>query len=36
LQLSKLGAMLTPLSARQARYIGVPPGGPYKPESYRY
>jgi adenosylhomocysteinase len=36
LQLSKLGAMLTPLSAEQARYIGVPVAGPYKAESYRY
>ena len=36
LQLSKLGAMLTPLSAAQARYIGVPIAGPYKAESYRY
>jgi adenosylhomocysteinase len=36
LQLSKLGAMLTPLSDRQARYIGVAVAGPYKPDSYRY
>jgi adenosylhomocysteinase len=36
LQLSKLGAMLTPLSARQARYIGVEVAGPYKSDSYRY
>ena len=36
LQLSKLGAMLTPLSAQQAHYIGVPVAGPYKPETYRY
>jgi adenosylhomocysteinase len=36
LQLSKLGAMLTPLSDKQARYIGVAPEGPYKPDSYRY
>jgi adenosylhomocysteinase len=36
LQLSKLGAMLTPLSDKQARYIGVSPEGPYKPDSYRY
>ncbi len=33
---SKLGAMLTPLSAKQARYIGVPAEGPYKPQTYRY
>ena len=36
LQLTKLGAMLTELSDKQARYIGVPAGGPYKPDTYRY
>ena len=36
LQLTKLGAMLTPLSDKQARYIGVDSAGPYKPDSYRY
>jgi adenosylhomocysteinase len=36
LQLTKLGAMLTTLSGKQARYIGVQPEGPYKPDSYRY
>jgi adenosylhomocysteinase len=36
LQLSKLGAMLTPLSDKQARYLGVESSGPYKPDSYRY
>jgi len=36
LQLKKLGAMLTELSDRQARYIGVDREGPYKPETYRY
>ena len=36
LQLSKLGAMLTELSDKQARYIGVRKDGPYKPDSYRY
>src|SRR4051794_32416553 len=36
LQLSKLGAMLTPLSAKQAGYISVPQEGPYKPDTYRY
>jgi adenosylhomocysteinase len=36
LQLKKLGAELTRLSAAQARYIGVDPKGPYKPDSYRY
>jgi adenosylhomocysteinase len=36
LQLSKLGATLTELSDKQARYIGVSVDGPYKPDSYRY
>ena len=36
LQLSKLGAMLTELSDKQARYIGVAKDGPYKPDTYRY
>jgi adenosylhomocysteinase len=36
LQLKKLGAMLTVLSDKQARYIGVRREGPYKPETYRY
>jgi adenosylhomocysteinase len=36
LQLSKLGARLTELTDRQARYIGVDRAGPYKPDSYRY
>jgi adenosylhomocysteinase len=36
LQLSKLGAKLTDLSDRQARYIGVDRSGPYKGDSYRY
>jgi adenosylhomocysteinase len=36
LQLTKLGATLTPLSDKQARYIGVDAGGPYKPDTYRY
>jgi adenosylhomocysteinase len=36
LQLKKLNAMLTPLSEKQARYIGVNLTGPYKPETYRY
>jgi adenosylhomocysteinase len=36
LQLSKLGATLTELTDRQARYIGVDRAGPYKPDSYRY
>ena len=36
LQLAKLGAMLTELSAEQAGYIGVPVEGPYKADTYRY
>jgi len=36
LQLSKLGAKLTELNDKQARYIGVHRRGPYKPDSYRY
>ena len=36
LQLSKLGAMLTELSDKQARYIGVAKEGPFKPDTYRY
>jgi len=36
LQLRKLGAQLTTLSDDQARYIGVPIEGPFKPETYRY
>jgi adenosylhomocysteinase len=36
LQLKKLGAQLTELSEEQARYIGVPVQGPYKPDTYRY
>ena len=36
LQLAKLDAQLTELTDAQARYIGVPREGPYKPDSYRY
>jgi len=36
LHLDHLGAKLTVLSAEQSEYIGVPTGGPYKPETYRY
>ncbi len=36
LQLTKLEATLTPLSDKQARYLGVDAAGPYKPDSYRY
>ena len=36
LHLTKIGAYLTPLTAEQADYIGVPAEGPFKPEHYRY
>ncbi|WP_374359412.1 adenosylhomocysteinase [Pseudoduganella danionis] len=36
LQLKKLNAQLTVLTAEQAAYIGVSQEGPYKPEHYRY
>jgi len=36
LHLGKLGAKLTVLSDKQAKYIGVTPEGPYKPDHYRY
>ncbi|HEX9632547.1 MAG TPA: adenosylhomocysteinase [Gemmatimonadales bacterium] len=36
LHLAHLGVRLTALTPEQARYIGVPVGGPYKPSHYRY
>ena len=36
LHLEKLGAKLTKLTPEQAKYIGVPVDGPYKPSHYRY
>ena len=36
LHLAKLGVELTELTPDQAKYIGVPADGPYKPEHYRY
>jgi adenosylhomocysteinase len=36
LHLDHLGVKLTTLTTSQADYIGVPVGGPYKPEHYRY
>jgi adenosylhomocysteinase len=36
LHLEQLGAKLTKLSARQAKYIGVEVDGPFKAEGYRY
>jgi adenosylhomocysteinase len=36
LHLDALGVELTELTEEQAAYIGVPVGGPYKPDHYRY
>ncbi len=36
LHLGKIGCKLTKLSKEQADYIGVPVGGPYKSDHYRY
>jgi adenosylhomocysteinase len=36
LHLAALGVELTQLNSDQARYIGVPVAGPFKPENYRY
>ena len=36
LHLKKVGAKLTELTERQAKYIGVNRTGPFKPEHYRY
>ena len=36
LHLGKLGVTLTEMTDEQADYIGIPKGGPYKPEHYRY
>ncbi len=36
LHLEQLGVKLTKLSPEQAKYIGVPAEGPYKPDHYRY
>ena len=36
LHLEQLGVKLTNLTDEQAKYIGVPKDGPYKPEHYRY
>jgi adenosylhomocysteinase len=36
LHLEKLGVKLTKLSEDQAKYMGVPKEGPFKPEIYRY
>jgi adenosylhomocysteinase len=36
LHLDQLGVKLTKLTEEQAKYIGVPVEGPYKPDHYRY
>ncbi len=36
LHLGKLGVKLTKLTPAQAKYLGVPVDGPYKPDHYRY
>jgi adenosylhomocysteinase len=36
LHLAALGVKLTELTPGQASYLGVPAGGPYKPDHYRY
>ena len=36
LHLDALGVRLTQLNDEQAEYLDVAPGGPYKPEYYRY
>jgi adenosylhomocysteinase len=36
LHLGQLGVKLTKLTKEQSDYIGVTPGGPYKPDHYRY
>lgn len=36
LHLERLGGKLTRLTSTQADYLGVPVGGPYKPDRYRY
>lgn len=36
LHLEQIGVKLTTLSDEQAKYLGVPKNGPFKPEHYRY
>jgi adenosylhomocysteinase len=36
LHLDHLGVKLTKMTAEQSAYLGVPVGGPYKPDHYRY
>lgn len=34
--LDKLGVKLTKLTDKQAKYLGLPTEGPFKPDHYRY
>ncbi|MGL6225194.1 MAG: adenosylhomocysteinase [Thermoguttaceae bacterium] len=36
LHLEKIGVQLSKLSSKQAKYLGIPVEGPFKPEYYRY
>jgi adenosylhomocysteinase len=36
LHLEQIGARLTKLTKKQARYLGIPAQGPFKPDHYRY
>jgi len=36
LHLAKVGAVLDELTDTQAAYLGIPQGGPFKSEMYRY
>ncbi|MGD9366708.1 MAG: adenosylhomocysteinase [Desulfobacteraceae bacterium] len=36
LHLDRLGVKLTPLTQKQADYLGIPVNGPFKPDHYRY
>jgi len=36
LHLAKVGAKLDVLTAEQAKYLGIKPQGPFKPDHYRY
>ena len=36
LHLGRLGVKMETLTRRQAKYLGIPAGGPFKPDHYRY
>lgn len=36
LHLDHLGVKLTKLTTEQAKYLGIPVNGPFKPDHYRY